>query len=271
MPEMIADKYTAILREQVEKDFLNYQTDERYQAVHSLMKRQIFSSGEIVATYRVLHHWEEKKLLPDGVSQSGGKWRKFTRVEAAWLKVVSRLREFGVPLDKIATVKEYVMEWDNKTYSYPLVEFHLVSAIFTAYYDPYVVVFLDGSAVLANSIQIEAMKMVGAGDDMLLISLKSIAKEMGLPVTKTAELKPLFEGESELLSRVRDKENGEVIARKKKRKITEIETTTVFPDVTKLSQVRRDLKNSREYAEVSIKLEEGREQSFQVKKKKKIK
>ena len=58
---------------------------------------------------------------------------------------------------------------------------------------------------------------------------------------------------------------------KKKRKITEIETTTVFPDVTKLSQVRRDLKNSREYAEISIKLEEGREQSFQVKKKKKIK
>ena len=270
MPEMIADKYTAILCAQIEKDFLNYQSDEMYQVWRSWAKRQIFSSGEIVATYRVLHHWEEKKLLPDGVSKADGRWRKFTRVEAAWLKVVSHLREFGVPLDKIATVKEYVMVWDNKMYSYPLVEFHLVTAIFTAY-DPYVVVFLDGSAVLANSIQIEAMKMVWAGDDMLLISLKSIAKEMELPVTKPFELKPLFAGESELLSRVRDKENGEVIARKKKRKITEIETTTVFPDVTKLSQVRRDLKNSREYAEISIKLEEGREQSFQVKKKKKIK
>lgn len=270
MPKMIADKYTAILCEQVEKDFLNYQSDELYQVWRSWAKRQIFNSGEIVATYRVLHHWEQKKLLPDGVPTAGGKWRKFTPVEAAWLKVVNRLREFGVPLDKIATVKEYVMVWDNKTYSYPLAEFHLVTAIFTAY-DPYVVVFLDGSAVLANSVQIEKMKIVGAGNDMLLISLKSIAKEMKLPITRPTELKPLFEGESELLSRVRDKSNGEVIARKKKRKIVEIETTTVFPDVTKLSQVRRALKNSREYAEVSIKLEEGREQSFQVKKKKKIK
>lgn len=266
MPQKKADKYTKKLQEQVEEDFLKYQSAELYQVVHSWMKRQTFGAGETV-TYRVLHHWEEKKLLPDGVPISGGSWRRFTPVEAAWLKVINHLREFGVPLDKIAVTKTYVMRWDSKTYSYPLFEFHLFSAVFTGY-DPYVVLFSDGSALLANSVQIEAMKMVDAGNDMLLVSLKSIADGIKLPFTKPVKLHSLSDAENEFIVQARDNKNKEITARKKKGVISEIETTAVFPDMAGFLQEKDGLKTSQEYAEVTTKFEEGKAQSFQVKKKK---
>jgi len=49
-------------------------------------------------TYRQLNSWEEQDLLT--IKRKDRGWRKFSIMEAVWLKIVAELREFGFPIEK---------------------------------------------------------------------------------------------------------------------------------------------------------------------------
>lgn len=53
---------------------------------------------------RVLHNWEKEGLI-DRIDSEEGKFRKYNKSQAIWLDIVSSLRDFGFPLDKIRMVK----------------------------------------------------------------------------------------------------------------------------------------------------------------------
>lgn len=268
MTKREADLYVAHNSPSVAKAISTYLSDEMWQSVRSWARRPRYSVTETDISSRVVSHWEEKKLLPEGISGSGG-WRKFTPTEAAWLKVVNRLRSFGLSLEKIVQVKDSVMRWDETTGTYPMFEFHFVSAALTGY-DPYIVVFSDGSALLANSIQIEEMKTSDNSSDMLLISLKSVAREIGMPAARTKQLHPLSDGEPELLAEVRTADDREVNVKVKKGKIKELETKTRLPDTSTLRSIEEALEKQGAFADMSIRYTDGKKRSVELKTRKRI-
>ena len=62
-----------------------------------------FTVKDAGISYRELFYWEQKGLLPFEVKEH--KWRRFNLPELTWLRLVVRLREFGVGIAQIAQIK----------------------------------------------------------------------------------------------------------------------------------------------------------------------
>jgi DNA-binding transcriptional MerR regulator len=62
-----------------------------------------FQTGDTDVARKNLFHWEKENLLP--YKYDGEGWRKFSLIEFAWLKIITALRDIGVPLEKIKEIK----------------------------------------------------------------------------------------------------------------------------------------------------------------------
>lgn len=60
-------------------------------------------------TYRVINSWESSGLLDDTREQEGLGWRKFSTSDIAWIMIISKLREFGLSIEKIKKTKESLL------------------------------------------------------------------------------------------------------------------------------------------------------------------
>lgn len=189
-------------------EFVEYTNgDNRISTFKEEVRERKYSVGETNVSYRNLDHWEAKGLLPDGAAMQGRGWRRFNLIEIVWLETLSRLRNFGVSIDKISRIKEAVFEWNANLETYLLFEYYVAKAIVQTE-DPYVAVGADGSAVLLVSSEIEALKADGTTYDILLISLKSILSDLGIEVERAQPLFCLTEAEADALklSRFRETE-----------------------------------------------------------------
>jgi DNA-binding transcriptional MerR regulator len=61
------------------------------------------SKIEIKQSSRVINSWEKEGLI---VNEGTGKWKKYNRINAIWLEIVTQLREFGFSIEKIRIVKD---------------------------------------------------------------------------------------------------------------------------------------------------------------------
>ena len=154
--------------------------------------KHFFTVGDTGLSSRVISHWRDNKVLPDGVTSKKG-WLRFTFSEVIWLKVVMRLRNFGFSLNKIAEIKKQIMACNRKYGTYPLFDFFVEQAWTSDEVDPYIIVLADGTADIATPIEIESakQKLPLNKRDMLLISIKFILEESGIPAAKAPMLMPL--------------------------------------------------------------------------------
>ncbi len=228
--------------------------------------KHFFTVGDTGLSSRVISHWGDNKVLPDGVAGKGG-WRRFTFSEVVWLKVVVRLRNFGFSLSKISEIKKQIMACNRKYGTYPLFDFFVEQAWRSDAIDPYIIVLADGTADIATPIEIENAKQTlpPSKRDMLLISIKFILEEIGINAPKAEMLMPLTPQEIILLGSL-SKESREVKVRMNKGKIKEIEHTTVVSDHPDIQKIDRGIEERGDYAEVTIKYSKGVKQSSAIKK-----
>jgi len=73
----------------------------------SIKERQ-FTLKDVGVTYRWITYWHSKGLLIGDYIE--GKWRRFDLVEFVWLKMIVKLREFNIPIEKIKWIKENLMQ-----------------------------------------------------------------------------------------------------------------------------------------------------------------
>jgi len=251
--------------------FATYFTnDGKFKETREALNQRRFTVGGTDISYRVINHWHATGILPKGVSDDGVGWRKFTFIELVWLKAVSKFREFGFSLEKIAKVRDQIMQWENETENYPLFEFYIAEA-WTTKLDPYIVCFPDGNAELLTSAEIERAKIIIGSKDMLLVSLKSLLKEQKMTVVPATILFNISPEELELLQAVRFNENKEVKAKIKNGNVNELEITKMYPEAPPLEDINRVLKQEGTFAEVVTKYEGGKKQSAEVKTKKRWK
>lgn len=251
-------------------DFADYQFDDKFQKVRELMDNRRFTVGETDVVYRVINHWDQSGLLPDGVKGDGG-WRKFTLPEMVWLKAMVRMRDFGLPLYKIAQARKGAMWWSKEHEEYPYFEYYVAKAWFSGS-DPYILVTSDGEAEVATMAEIEAAKLFLDSFDVLLISLKAILKGMGVNTAGVKTLFALSDKEVELLSSIRMGNNNEVKTKiDNQGEITEIESTETTTSPLAPHKIKNQAEQEKMYGKVVTQYENGVPKSVQVTTRKKLK
>lgn len=244
-------------------------TDGNLGKIQSMLNIPRFTVGETHVSYRVINHWQAEGLLPEGIEDQNG-WKRLTRIEFIWLRVIHRLRSFGLSLEKIAQVKKGVLDWDKKERRYPDFEYDVLKALLTSS-DPHICILEDGRARMGTLAQLTVAKKIYGNFDVLLVSLKSVIEETGLPVTEASVLVGLSDAETDLISTLRLEDSNEVNVKiSSSKEITEIESilTTNEPETARLAI--KEIEAGGLYGELSTKFVNGKKLSTLIKKRRKI-
>jgi|GEM_PF-6066217 len=236
-----------------------------YDELHKAFHTPKFTVGDTSVAYRVINHWDQLGLLPAGFKNDGG-WRLFNLVEMAWLRIILQMRKFGMSLEQIKKAKDGIVAWNEKSKSYLYLEYYLAAAICSDM-NVYAVIAQDGRSGLATDDEVVTFREFSDdSSDLLMISLKGVIKELGfsvVPANASAYEEP------NLASNLTGKVRG-IRVEKKGPDMNEVETTEVHP-ADSIKDIQQRLRESNVFGEVTIKYENGKEQSAEVKIRKRIK
>lgn len=143
-------------------------------------------------SYRQLNSWDKVGLLTAG--REGREWRKFSIMDAIWVKIIQEMRDFGMSWEKIANAKKS-LEYENNLYNVPMpiLEFYTAFAIGNKM-PVLILVFKDGLCVPANFTQYKIAREFSKVDNHLQINLNIILQDFFPEV----DLKPLSKIEANI-------------------------------------------------------------------------
>ena len=119
---------------------------------------------------RVLSHWVKNGLIDDERPEGQG-WHLFSDSDLLWIKIMSKLRAFGMSLDAIKKAKHSVEYWQNESSKRPLLDFH-VAYVMAEKKPTKLIVFEDGQAEFATDFQLEISQEAGTlTDDFITIDI----------------------------------------------------------------------------------------------------
>jgi hypothetical protein len=249
--------------------FAEYHTSEKLADFRLVLNDRHYNVGETDVAYRVVNHWDQSDLMPDGVVAGG--WRKFNYVEMTWLRIVQHLRDFGMPLKTILKAKQGVIEWHKDTDSYPYFEYYVAAGLISDL-DTYVAVTKDGRAGLVSTDEIPLLRLTNEGAlDLVLISIKGIIKAFGVKNIPDPKLTlTLGKKEAEIFS-ILAGENKEVKVGMKNKAINDVETVQILGVKDSLNEIDKKFKLGKLFGEVTIKYENGVQQSREVRARRRFK
>ena len=132
------------------------------------------SSKQIPA--RVLSHWVKNGLINDERPEGRG-WHLFSDSDLLWIKIMSKLRAFGMSLEAIKTAKEHVERLRNDISKRPLLDFY-IAYVMNEKKPAKLIVFDNGQAEFTTAFQLEISQDCGAlTDDFITIDLARLSKQ----------------------------------------------------------------------------------------------
>ncbi|MBB1285253.1 MerR family transcriptional regulator [Flavisolibacter sp. BT320] len=152
-------------------------------------------------TYRQLNSWEKEGLLT--VQREGREWRRFSIIDALWVKIVKELRDFGMSREQLRNVKS-CLEFESARcgVSMPMLEFYTAFVI-GAKMPVLILIFKDGVAVPCSYTQFKVAKERVGMDNHIQLNLNDLLQEMFPDVDLKPSMKldaPLSVNELELLA-----------------------------------------------------------------------
>jgi DNA-binding transcriptional MerR regulator len=155
-------------------------------------------------SYKMLNDWEKAGLIDN--KREGSEWRRFSIVDAIWLKIIQELRAFGMSLKQIKITKESLEFQSRKCgVSMPLLEFYTAFAIANKM-PVLVLIFNDGVAIPANYTQYKVSRDFLGLENHIQLSLNNIIQGFFPDVDLKANNKietPIELDEMELLAFIR--------------------------------------------------------------------
>lgn len=206
-------------------------------------------------TYRQLNSWEEQGLLTN--EREDRSWRKFSIIDALWVKIIQELREFGMSTEQIRTTK-YSLECDSKEYGVqmPILEFYTAFAIGNKM-PVLLLVFKDGVCVPANFTQYKIAREFSDVENHLQINLNTILQaffpKVDLMPTNNSEM-PLSLEEVELLAFMRLKQFEKISVKYKSGKIDLIEGMESVSNKKRIESILKE----QAYASIEVTEEDGK-------------
>jgi hypothetical protein len=199
-------------------------------------------------SYRELNSWEKAGLL--NVEREGREWRRFSIMDAIWVKLIKELREFGVTWKQLKVTKDS-LEFESERCGVPMPMLEFYTAFVIAQRMPVVIlVFKNGIAIPVSLTQFKVAKETTGVANHVQISLNDLIQgmvpEIDLKPIHTAEM-PLDVDEMELLAFLRFADYEKVEIKYKDGKIDMIEGTE-----REMTQKVHDVINQKCYEEIKI-------------------
>lgn len=166
-----------------------YLESESAKPFRNFLSEKRYSSKELGESYRVINHWTELGLLSDDRTNDT-KWRKFSIVDIVWTLVVKELRFYGMSLDKIKKARNDLFEIPfSSDWPEHELEFHIFLTMIKR--GVYLLVMPDGFATLVSDQDMplrEILQQNKATNSMLLISLNKLMSQ----IFPNKDFKPFF-------------------------------------------------------------------------------
>lgn len=140
---------------------------------------QKFTIGEEKISSRVLNHWYEMEIIIDD-RKNKQSWKKFSVSELVWIRIVIKLRNFGLDLKRIKQVKEQIHFHSNKESisKCPLLDFYILVAISSTIPIKFIV-FESGQAEIVRQHDTDmANQLKFLSEDFISIDLNKLLDKM---------------------------------------------------------------------------------------------
>ena len=140
---------------------------------------QKFTIGEENISSRVLNHWYEMGLITDDRVDKKS-WKKFSASELLWIRIIIKLRNFGLDLKRIKQVKEQIHYYSKKDIvsKCPLLDFYMLVAISSTIPIKFIV-FESGQAEIVRQVDIEiASQFQFIEEDYISIDINRLLNKM---------------------------------------------------------------------------------------------
>lgn len=205
-------------------------------------------------TYRQLNSWEKEGLLTNEREERS--WRRFSIMDALWVKVIFELREFGMGWEQIKNTK-YSLEYDSKEFGVqmPILEFYTAFAIGNKM-PVLLLVFKDGVCVPANLTQYKVAREFSEVENHLLIDLNAILQEFFPNVDLKPKHKheiPVSVNEMELLAYLRIGDFEKITVKFNGGEMEKFEGVQRLKAKQRIEEIIREHK----YQDIQLKVEDG--------------
>lgn len=140
---------------------------------------QKYTIGEENISSRVLNHWYEMGLITDDRVDKKS-WKKFSASELLWIRIIIKLRNFGLDLKRIKQVKEQIHYYSKKDIvsNCPLLDFYMLVAISSTIPIKFIV-FESGQAEIVRQVDIEiASQFQFIEEDYISIDINRLLNKM---------------------------------------------------------------------------------------------
>lgn len=180
--------------------FKNLEDNKISQLLNSKERKVTFET----ISYRQLNSWEQQGLLNG--NREGREWRRFSIMDALWVKIIDELRTFGMSWERIKVAKESLsFESERCGVEMPLLEFYTAFAI-GAKMSVQLLIFKDGISVPCSATQYKVAKEIGGIANHIQLSLNDLLQGMFPDVDMKPHQKaemPIDVDEMELLAFLR--------------------------------------------------------------------
>ena len=137
--------------------------------------QQTYTIGEEKLSSRVLNHWYQSGIITDDRLDNKG-WKKFSFSEIVWIRIVIKLRKFGLDLQRIKKVKEQIDCYNTKNSKSkcPLLDFYMLVAI-TSTIPIKFIVFESGQAEIVKQSDIDIANQINLiNEDFISIDINKL-------------------------------------------------------------------------------------------------
>ena len=137
--------------------------------------QQTYTIGEEKLSSRVLNHWYQSGIITDDRIYNKG-WKKFSFSEIVWIRIVIKLRKFGLDLQRIKKVKEQIDYYNTKDSKSkcPLLDFYMLVAI-TSTIPIKFIVFESGQAEIVKQSDIDIANQLNLiNEDFISIDINKL-------------------------------------------------------------------------------------------------
>lgn len=205
-------------------------------------------------TYRTISTWVNYGLIDDPRDSNKG-WRKYSLLDLMWVRIIDELRLFGLPLEKIKEVKDwlFIAPIEGKTMYF--IDFFTTSAL--SGHPIALAVLSDGTAFLGMDEEVKLSQKHAGLKHFIYLNLNEVIKEVfKLPELKTdyERLWGLSKAELELLHLIKSQNYSSIEVVMGRGVIQRLEATQ---DVEPESRII-DLIKENKFQEINVKQKDGK-------------
>ena len=234
-----------ILRSVKFPESMAYFSSDKATALKLISTKKYRIEKDDATTYRTINHWSSLGLLND-CRKNEREWRRFSFSDIIWLKVISELRKFGFPLEKIWELKKCLIDLKKDGKHYPLFEYYITQSLLRR--PVFLLVYENGFAEIGNYLEIELMKETQFMENsQITISLNNLVRKV-FPKenlnTKYDISLPINKEELNVIQAIRSGEFETIEITTEKGKINLIKNTReVYANKERLKDIMSDIEN----------------------------